>query len=453
MIHINKTTIRILAMVAFSGVLHTAIYGQGLTLHQCLDYAYKNNSNIINAHYDLAIAGKKVNEQIGTFLPQLEATGSVTDNLELSTTVLPGEMSGQPGTSMALKMGTQYNVTGGIQLSQKIFDPSSRIDLNSAKLNQEQSEVKLQQTTENMQYNICYLYYQTLVIEKQRNSLLAAYDASKAVLESTELLLTNGMAQQIDLDKIRVSTNVTYTQLKQCLLNYDQSLNNLKFTMGMPIDTGIFLTDTIVNVQVNAITLPADTLLFQNRFDYKLQQIGLRSSRAEIKRNEAGYLPVLSFTAYYGSNAMRNEFTLFNREAWYPNSYIGLTLRLSVFDGFQRQSRISQAKLNVWKSKENIRQTRQSIKVELSNSEIGYRNALANIQNEKENLGLADKVYKSTQLQYKQGTCSTLDLIQSETSYRESLNNYYNELLNFLIARIKLEQSKGTLSEYIHNLN
>jgi len=118
----------------------------------------------------------------------------------------------------------------------------------------------------------------------------------------------------------------------------------------------------------------------------------------------------------------------------------------------QRHSRIAQSKLNIEKSKVSIRQAEESIKVELSNSEIEYRNAIDNIQNEKANLDLAESVLKSTQLQYQQGTSSALDLVQAETSYRESLNSYYNKLLNFYVARINLEQSKGTLSNYINNL-
>jgi outer membrane protein TolC len=171
------------------------------------------------------------------------------------------------------------------------------------------------------------------------------------------------------------------------------------------------------------------------------------------KRNRAGYLPSLSFNANYGYNAMRNNFDFATTGGeWYPGSSIGITLKVPLFDGLQRNAKIAQSTLNIEKSMENIRLTEQSIKVELSNSDIQYRNAVDNIRSEKDNLDLADNVYKNTQLEYQQGAGSSLDLVQAESSYRESLNNYYNKLLNLYIAKINLEQSKGTLMNYINNL-
>jgi len=92
------------------------------------------------------------------------------------------------------------------------------------------------------------------------------------------------------------------------------------------------------------------------------------------KRNVAGYFPSLSFNASYGYSAMRNKFDFTKSGGdWFPSSSIGITLKVPIFDGLQRNAKISQSKLNIEKGMENIRLTEQSIKVELSNSEIQYR--------------------------------------------------------------------------------
>jgi outer membrane protein TolC len=427
--------------------------GQGFTLKQCIEYANKNNGNITNANYDIAIAQKKVNEQIGTMLPQVDASGSYTDNLKLNTTVLPGELMGKPGTQIPVTMGTKHNLMGNVQLTQKIFDPTFGVALQAAKISKELSEQTFRKTTEQTAYNISGTYYQTLVIEKQMNSLRATFSASEKLLESSELKYKNGMAKKVDVDKIRVSYNNTKSQLQQSELSYKQSLNTLKYQMGVPVDSSIVLLDTVLNIGIQTLESLPDSFSVDNRIDYQLQKTNLSAYEADKKRNMASYLPSLSFNASYGYSAMRNEFDFTKSGGdWYPNSSIGLTLKIPIFDGLQRQSKVSQSKLNIEKSKVTIHLTEQSIKVDLSNSEIQYRNAVDNIQNEKENLDLAESVYKNTQLQYQQGTGSSLDLVQAESSYRESLNNYYNKLLNLYIARINLEQSKGTLMNYISNL-
>ena len=444
----------ILFLIIFLVISNFYLHAQrSLTLKECINYSNTNNSNIKIASHDVTISQKNVNEQIGTMLPQIDASGTYTDNLKLNTTVLPGELMGQPGTQIPVTMGTKHNLSASVQLTQKIFDPTFGIALNAAKISKQLSEQTLTKTSEQTAYNISIAYYQTLVIEKQMNSLRATLVASEKLLESTELRHKNGMAKKVDVDKIRVSYNNTKSQLQQSELSYSQSLNTLKYPMGMPVDSSIVLLDTVLTVDIQTIEIQPDSFSIENHIDYQLQKTNLSIYEMDKKRNVAGYLPSLSFNANYGYSAMRDGFDFFNSGGgWYPSSSIGFTLKVPIFDGLQRNARISQSKLNIEKSKENIRLTEQSIKVELSNSEIQYRNAVDNIHSEKENLDLAESVYKNTQLEYQQGAGSSLDLVQSESSYRESLNNYYNKLLNLYIAKINLEQSKGTLLNYINNL-
>lgn len=434
--------------------LTMGISGQGLTLKQCVDYANTNNGNIKNANTDIHIAQKKIDEQLGTMLPQIDASSSYTYNLELMTTLLPGELIGKPGTEVPVTFGTKHNVSGSIQLNQKIYDPTFGVAMQAVKISKQQAQQNLRKSSEQTAYSISGIYYQTLVIGKQINTLHATLEASEKSLESTDLKFKNGMAKKVDVDKIRVSYNNIKSQSQQSELSYQQSLNNLKFQMGMPFDSKLTLSDESIDTDFRVFEIPADSFQIDNRVDYQLQKINLSANELDKKRNQAGYLPSLSFNANYGISAMRNQFDFTKSGGdWYPNSSIGLTLRIPIFDGLQKQARISQSKLNIEKSKENIHLTEQSIQVDLSNYEIQYRNAIDNIHNEKDNLELAASVYKNVQNQYREGACSTLDLVQAESAYTESQNNYYNKLLTLYVARINLEQTKGTLLDYINKLN
>lgn len=429
-------------------------YSQGFSLKKCIDYAKKNSSTIKNAQLDVDISEHKVQEQIGSMLPQIDASGSYNDNLKLPTTALPGElMGGEPGSTVLISMGTKHNASAGLSLSQKVFNPASSIALKTAKINKEQSEQTLQQTSEQLVYNVCVTYYQTLVIQKQTNALKATLDASNESLASTELKFKNGMAQRVDVDKIKVSCNNTRSSLQQSELSYKQSLNNLKYYIGMPIDSVIALTDTTLTMDASPEMMSADSFNVKNHIDYKLQQTSLSLNQANKKKEIAGYLPTLSFSASYDYNAMRNKFNFFDNKQKWLNSYgFGFTLSIPIFDGLQRKNRITQSKLEISKAEENIWQTTQSLKVNLSNYEIEYRNAIDNIRNEKDNLDLAQSVYQNTKLAYKMGTQSSLELVQAESSYREAQSNYFNKLLNLYIARIALEKSKGNLNEYVNNI-
>lgn len=425
-----------------------------LTLKECIKYSLSNNSNIKIANYNVDISQKKITEQIGNYLPQINLSGSLDDNLKLTTQLMPAEMmGGTPGTYVPVKFGNKYSVSGGAQLTQKLYDPTNIYGVQSAKINKDISVLSQQQTSELTAFNISLVYYQTLVIQMQINVLKSTLTASEQSLKSIELKYKNGLAKKIDVDKIRVSYNNTKSQLEQAELSYSQSLNTLKYNMGMPVDSSIALADTTINI--NNHLLANDTvhkLQMENIIDYQLKKTNISLMQTDKKTKIAAFLPALSFYGNYNYNAMRQKFNFFDSDKdWYPSSGIGLKLTIPVFDGLQRNSRVAQSELNINIAKENLLLTEQSIKVDISNYEILYKNALDNINREKENLDLAESVYKNTQLEYQQGASSTLDLIQSESSYMVAQNTYFNKLLDIYIARLDLEKAKGNLMKFLNN--
>lgn len=429
-------------------------FGQSFSLKQCIDYARSNNGNQKIAGYETAVAQKKVGEQIGTMLPQIDGSASYTDNLKLQTTLLP-DFTGKTTEKVAIQMGTKHNLSAGIQLTQKVFDPTLIVALKAAKVNEQYSNQSQQKTTEQTTYNVSSTYYQTLVIAKRSGVLRATLAASEKLLASTELKFKNGMAKKIDVDKIRVSCNNTRSQLEQSELSYKQSLNMLKYQMGMPVDAPISLSDTTaldIDVEREYLASKSD-LNIENRVDYQLQKTTIKAQELDKQRNVVAYLPTLNFTASYNYNAMRQKFNFFDGDQPWFNSYnIGFSLKVPIFDGLQKKSKIAQSRLNIAKAQENLHLTEQSIKVNVSNYEIQYKNAIDNIRNEKENLDLAQNVYANTQMQYNEGISTALELVQAESSLRESQNTYFNKLFTLFIARLDLEQSKGTLTNYINNI-
>jgi outer membrane protein TolC len=432
----------------------SSIAQRPFTLKECINYSLANSSTIKIASYEVDISQKKIIEQVGNYLPQINASGSLDDNLKLSTQLLPAEMfGGTPGTFIPIKFGNKYSVSGGVQLTQKLYDPTYIYGIKSAKITRETSVQTLKKTSEQTVVNISVVYYQTLVIQMQINGLKSTLTASGQSLKSIELKFNNGMAKKTDVDKISVNFNNTKSQLEQAELSYSQSLNTLKYHMGMPVDSSMALADTTVNISNHFYEDESGSdLKMENIIDYQLQRTNITLMQIDKKRNLAAFQPSLSFYGNYNYNAMRQEFNFFDSgKDWFPSSGIGLKLTVPIFNGLQKNSKVAQSELNIKKAKENLLLTEQSIKVDISNYEIQYKNAIDNINREKENLDLAESVYKNAQLEYKQGAGSTLELIQAESSYLVAQNTYYNKLLNLYIARLELEKSKGNLMNFVNN--
>ncbi len=436
-------------------LLQVAVSGQVFSLKDCINYAEQKSSSIKVSALDYDLSKQKVNEQIGTALPQIDFSSTLEDKLKLSTTVMPGELMGQPGKTIALQMGTKYNLSAGITLNQKLFSPSFWVGLKAAKISEEMSQLTQQKTTEQVLYNVGTAYYKAVVIQKQLENLQKILQASKASLTSTQLKFANGIGKKIDVDKVQVSYNNTYSQLQQTELQYKEALNNLKYEMGMPVADELKLNDALDEASARSGKTDSDDYKnFLNlRTDYKLQKSNISLYEADRENNLSAYLPTLSFYANYNYQAMRNQFNLFGKDQdWYNNSAIGLELKIPIFSGFSRYAKVEQSTLNIEKEKENLRQNEQSIYVDVSNKTYEYDNALSNIQIEKDNMLLAESVYRNTQQEFSQGTSSSLDLTQAERSLVEAQNNYYTRLQSLYIARLDLEKAQGTLNNFLHNI-
>ena len=77
-------------------------------------------------------------------LPQVNASGSFTDNLKLMTTLLPGDFFGKPGEKVPVTFGSQFNSTASVQASLLLFNAPLYIGIETTKLAQKLSRKALQ---------------------------------------------------------------------------------------------------------------------------------------------------------------------------------------------------------------------------------------------------------------------------------------------------------------------
>jgi len=447
------TKIKITALATL--LISLSVFAQTYSLKQCIAYAKQNYGSIKIANLNYEVSSKQVKEQIGTALPQIDLNGTFDDNLKISTQLMPGELFGQPGTMVGIKMGTQYNATGWISLSQKIFDPSFWVALKAAKLSETYYKQYVSKSEEQTYFDVSSVFYKVLVAQKKLANYRAMLAASEQTLRATELRQKNGVAKKIDVDKIKVSFNNTRAQLEEAELNYSQELNNLKYAMGMPLEAALVPADSLFDTipETTPEKLSINQLQFENRIDYQIQKTNVAIQEISRENNVASFLPTLSLSANYKYQGMRSEFDFFQaNKDWFASSTVGLTLKIPIFSGFSRLTKVEESDLNIQIAKENLSMSEQSIKVDVSNAEMQYSNALQNIQYEKENLELAESVYKNTQLDFSQGAGSSLDVVQSESSLREAQNSYSSKLLTLSIARLSLEKANGSLINYINNL-
>jgi len=74
-----------------------------------------------------------------------------------------------------------------------------------------------------------------------------------------------------------------------------------------------------------------------------------------------------------------------------------------------------------------------------------YNNNRESLVFYKENMELAEEVYKVTKIKYDQGMASSFELTSTEQDRKQALTNYYVALYDVIVAKIDLLKATGQL--------
>jgi outer membrane protein TolC len=265
----------------------------------------------------------------------------------------------------------------------------------------------------------------------------------KALLDETEAMYKNGVAEKLDWERIKVNYNNITTQIQNTQRLVRLSNKLLKFQMGMPQTDSLTLTDSLKSIPI-VPDLESDSAFNpSNRIEYSMAQTQIRANQLMLQKDRYSNLPSLLLIGSV-SEQTYGEKLEFNG-TWYPTGIVGLKVNLPLFSGFQRANRIQQDKIGLLESENNLNTIRQSIALDIANSATNFSNALSDLKNQQANMDLAQSVEHDSKIKYESGTGSYLEVVDAETSLTEAESEYYSALFSALVAKVDYEQAKGTL--------
>ena len=434
-----------LALATLTSQAQTATKHE-FSITQAVDYARKNNVQVKNALLNVQIQQQTNRDITSAAFPQVTGNVGMTDFLTIPTSLIPGEIFGQPaGTYIPVQFGTKYNSTASILLKQLLFDGQVFIGLQARATSIRFQEKNAGVTEEMIKTNIYKIYYQ-LAVSKTQIDLLDANIARLTKLQhDANELYKNGFAEKLDLDKIAVQVANLQTEKLKANNNIGIGYLGLKTLMGMPAKDTLILTDKIAEDQVKADFVNDTAYQYADRKEFQYLQLGKKLNEYNIRRYKLSYLPTLSLDGSYSKNAQRNTFSFFGKGDWFTTSYVGLNLAVPIFDGFAKNARIKKATLEMKQTENQIENLQLSIDNEVEQARISFRTALATMAFQKQNMQLAENVYNQTKKKFEIGTGSNTEINAAQTDLVTAQTNYISALYTAIIARVDYLKATGKL--------
>lgn len=426
---------------------------QVLNLKDAVNYALLANQDVRKAKLDVENANYKIDEVKSRALPQINGSGALSYNPILQKSALPGEIFGQPGTTTLVAFGQKWNANVGVAFNQAIFDRSVLTGLKAARTTKEFYQLNSQLTDEQVIEMVATNYYRVLVQRQQFNQLDSTINYSLKIKKILSGLYENGLAKKIDVDRISVSISNLQSQRQQLINGVSLLENNLKFSMGMPIETELEIPEADLSSLDPELLLNTATPDFSKRTERLVleSQLKLLNFQKEAYRSE--YYPSLALSSSYSYQGLSNNFPVFKGQKgganWFDVASVGLTLKVPLFNGFATRSRVNQADVSIRKLNEDIAMSELGLNLQFENAKTQINNNLITLKSQKENVELAKEVFDNSQNNYNNGLATLTDLLDAENALTQAQNSYSSALLEIKLAEIQLIKSQGNLKSII----
>lgn len=170
----------------------------------------------------------------------------------------------------------------------------------------------------------------------------------------------------------------------------------------------------------------------------------------QVKLAKEAYLPTLMLTGNFTYSAFTDNFKNWFRSGesnhWYKSNGLGLSLRVPIFSGFERRSKLRKAKLDLENARITTDKSLKGLQMQYANAVNDLMNNERNYIKQRENYNLAESIYRVTSDRYKEGIVSMVELLQDEMSMSEAQNNYLTAHFNYQIANLSVLKLTGRLN-------
>lgn len=419
----------------------TNALAQQAQLPDCIQYALENQPSVRQLLIDQEIADRTVRSALAAWYPQLNAGYNVLHYLKLPVTLIPDAATGE---RRPVTLGAKNTSTVSFSLSQAIFNRDVLLASRTADAYRVQAAQATIDNKIDVVVNVSKAFYDVILTQKQADVLTEDIARLQRSLQDATNQYQSGVVDKTDPQRARIALNNTVAQRKQFQDLVVAKQQVLKQLMGYPPNNPINLTYDTLQLVNDAVLDTMQLVNPVNRIEYQLLQTQGQLLEANVRYNRWAYLPTVNANANYNLFYQNNIFSqLYGQN--FPNSLIGLSVALPIFQGGRRVQQTKIAELQVRRLQWDLAGLTSTIDAEYAQALATYKGNLAIYLAQRENLILAQEVYRVINLQYRSGVKAFLEVSIAEADLRTARLNVFNALNQLLVSKLDVQRAGGDI--------
>ncbi|WMJ73702.1 TolC family protein [Cytophagaceae bacterium ABcell3] len=390
------------------------------TLEKCLEYAEKHNKDLIAKANSVTISDKERKAAIANLLPEIEGRAGTDYYWQIPVQVLPGELVGQPGTFVPVRMGTPWMGNIGVEASLGLLNAASWQNIRLARLQQQVTKQEYSSLIKALKKNVQMSFYN---VQHQRKSV----ETAKAIHQNYEEIhrlirsqFERGHTDQIALNQSSTILKDRENELEQAEHTYQAALLDLKFWMGFPLDEALEIAETERPRLYNQDTYDPSLLP-----DFEMRQFNVALMRQRYRSTLSHLVPSISINSSYRRLGFGESADFITQSQWFTSAFIGVQLRVPIFSLNNMVYQTSIHKNRWEQAQDEFDAYQEQQKKRFLQEEIKLQQAQGNIKRQKEKLELAQQNEHLSILKIERGIIDMIQLRQIQqdlTMASEQLN-------------------------------
>lgn len=398
------------------------------TLAQLTQLALQHNPDTRAAWAAAQAAAAELGIATADYLPSIDANASATRSRSATS-------SGAP-----LPRQTRYNAN--LSVSYLLFDfgargatrDAARAGLIAANLDQNQA-------IQNVVLAVEQAYYQLLGLQALEVATEQSLNTAEANLSAVKRRVAAGLATVGDVYQVETTVAQARLNLQQAQGQAAAARGTLATAAGLAVDTPLPLEPWPTQAPIAEVTAVVEELLTQARAqrpELIAAQARVEAAQASRRAAAAGGWPTLSLTGNSGR-------TRFVDQDDFPQSTVGLTLAVPLFNGFRTTYEVRRAEANRAQAEADRDRLYYDVQRQVWEAYYNQRTAAATITSALALQRSARQAAEVARARYRAGVGTVLEVLSTQTAESQADVQTIQAQLNWYVGVAQLAHALGTL--------
>ncbi len=435
-----------------------------LNLDQAIEMALENNHDTKNALLEVEKAEAAIDEAYGYAYPTIDLSGQYYRFLEKPKMPFP-DFEAMLGNSVSSglvdygliseddakysQMGTtlqsfslKNNFEAKAELTQILFSSAVFTGIGASEDYYNLAKEQLKSTVNITVFNVKKTFYGVLLAQEAYDILNESYENAKQNLSNVKAFYEQGLAAEYD----KMQAEIKVENIRPQLLDAENSLKNakngLKMIIGVDIESDLSLIGQL-NYSDNKIAdyIDLKSTALEDNFDIRSLRSKANLDQAQIELAESEYWPTLALFANASYNGQSDDFDFLT----YSSAIVGLNLSINIYNGGRTFHKKQQQEISKMQTETQIHQIKEYLSMDIKTKLNEIEKVKSSLEAQERNVKLAEKAYTMSEVRYKEGAGSQLEVLNADIALKQAKTNRLKSVYEYITALAEIDKILGNV--------